>query len=167
MSRARRIAGRLTSSRPVTWLYLNVFPHIDRHLLRLSRGRLSVTIGQPILLLTTRGAKTGQLRSTPLLYITDRDRVVLIGSNGGRPRHPSWYHNLCAHPEATLVLPGRSGRYKAREATGEEREQLWRKALEVNPGYSAYQERAGRRLIPVMVMTPISSSSQDGLEAVK
>jgi deazaflavin-dependent oxidoreductase (nitroreductase family) len=156
----RRVGGRLISSRPITWLYLNVFPHIDRHLLRLSRGRLSVTLGQPVLLLTTRGAKTGQLRSTPVLYISDGDRVALIASNGGRSRHPAWYHNLRAHPEATLVLPGRSGRYQAREATGEERERLWRKALAVNPGYATYQKRAGRRVIPVILMTSLGSSSQ-------
>jgi deazaflavin-dependent oxidoreductase (nitroreductase family) len=154
-----RLVVRLASSRPGTWLYLHVFPHIDRPLLRLSRGRVSVSLGQPVVLLTTRGAKTGHLRSTPLLYVADGDSVVLIASNGGRSRHPAWYHNLRAHPEATLLVGGRSGQYQAREVTGKERERLWKKALELYPGYATYQERAGKRVIPVMLLMPVSGSS--------
>ncbi len=154
-----RLIVRLVSSRSGTWLYLHVFPHIDRPLLRLSGGRVSVSLGQPVLLLTTRGAKTGQLRSTPLLYVADGDNVVLIASNGGRSRHPAWYHNLRAHLEATLTVRGRSGQYQAREVTGEERERLWKKSLELNPGYATYQERAGKRLIPVMLLMPVSGAS--------
>lgn len=150
---------KLASSRAGTWLYLHVFPPIDRVLLRVSRGHLSLSLGQPILLLTTRGATTGKRRATPLMYVTDDDRIIVVGSNGGRPYHPAWYHNLRAHPEADVIAPGRSGRYRARQATGEERERLWQKALDVYPGYAIYQERAGDRQIPVMVLTPIDDTS--------
>jgi deazaflavin-dependent oxidoreductase (nitroreductase family) len=149
----QRIA-RIVASPPITWLYLNVFPAIDRVLLRLSRGRFSVTIGQPMTLLTTIGAKSGQPRTTPLLCVIDGDRVMLIASNGGQPRHPAWYYNLRAHPEATLLLHGRSTTYTAREVYGEERAALWQRAVRFYPGYAIYQQRAGQRKIPVLLLTP-------------
>jgi deazaflavin-dependent oxidoreductase (nitroreductase family) len=153
-----RFVHECVASRPGTWLYLNVFPHVDRPLLRLSRGRLSVSLGHPVLLLTTIGAKTGQPRSTPLVYAADGENVILIASNGGQSWHPAWYYNLRKCPEATLTLRGRTARYRAREATGEEREALWQKALDVYSGYATYQERAGKRLIPILILSPIRES---------
>jgi deazaflavin-dependent oxidoreductase (nitroreductase family) len=150
---AQRIA-RIVASPPITWLYLNVFPTIDRVLLRLSRGRLSVTVGQPMALLTTIGAKSGQPRTTPLLCVTDGDRVILIASNGGQPRHPAWYYNLRANPHVTLLLRGRSMTYTVREVHGEERAALWQIAVQFYPGYAIYQQRAGQRQIPVLLLTP-------------
>jgi deazaflavin-dependent oxidoreductase (nitroreductase family) len=72
-------------------------------LLRLSRGRISVTLGQPMGLLTTIGAKSGQPRTTPLFYTVDEDTIILIASNGGQPRHPAWCYNLRANPEVTFL----------------------------------------------------------------
>ncbi|MFQ5946362.1 MAG: nitroreductase family deazaflavin-dependent oxidoreductase [Anaerolineae bacterium] len=155
MNLLMRAVFGLASSRPGTWLFLHVFPHIDRPLLRLSGGRLSLSLGQPILLLTTRGARTGQPRSSPLMYVADGERVALIASNGGRPRHPAWYHNLRANPEATLTLRGETRRYRAREAAGAERQRLWAKAVGQYLGYATYQRRAGERPIPVMVLEPL------------
>lgn len=151
----KRLGVRIAGSRFGAWLYLHVFPPIDRVLLSVSRGRLSVSIGQPILLLTTSGARTGRRRTTPLMYVTEGEQLVVIGSNGGRRHHPAWYHNLRARPEATVLAPGTHGRYFARKAGGEERARLWQKALAVNPGYAAYQERAGDRRIPIMVLMPL------------
>jgi deazaflavin-dependent oxidoreductase (nitroreductase family) len=144
-----------------SWLFVRVFSHIDRSLLRLSGGRLSLAVGQPILLLTTKGAKTGHRRATPLLYVPDGADIILIASNGGRPRHPAWYHNLRAHPEAILLLQGKEGRYQAREAHGEERERLWRKAVDTYAGYQAYSRWTGGRQIPVMILTPHADSGID------
>jgi deazaflavin-dependent oxidoreductase (nitroreductase family) len=118
----------------------------------MSNGRLSISIGQPVLLLTTRGAKSGDPRSAPLLYALDGDRIVLIASKAGNPRHPSWYHNLKAHPDVDVKAKGRSGRYRAREADGEERARLWGIANDLYRGYDVYQERAGGRRIPVIVL---------------
>ncbi len=109
----------------------------------------------PRLILTTIGAKSGQPRVTPLIYLPDGDRVVVIASRGGDMRHPGWYHNLRANPRATLLIGGRSANYQAREASGAEREQLWRRAVALYPGYAVYQRRAARRQIPVMVLTEI------------
>lgn len=149
-----QLFGEFISSPPVAWLYLNIFPHIDRPLLRLTGGRVSLTVGAPVLLLTTRGAKSGQLRTTPLVYVRDGDNIALIASNGGQPRNPAWYYNLRANPDAELTVGERSGRYLAHEAQGVERERLWRKAVALNPGYAVYQRRAGGRVIPVMVLVP-------------
>lgn len=146
--------ARVAASRPVTWLYLNVFPYIDRLLLRLTRGRVSVTIGQPMGLLTSIGAKSGQRRTTPLLYTVDGANIILVASYGGQPRHPAWYYNLRAHPEVTFLWAGHERTYIAREVAGDERESLWRKAAARYPGYNVYQQRTGQRQIPVFLLTP-------------
>ena len=145
---------RFASSRAGGWFFVNVANRIDPPLLRLSRGRVSIAVGQPVLLLTTRGARTGQPRSTPLLYGSDGDRLVLVASKAGSPQHPAWYRNLKAHPEVEVIVSGRSGGYRAREAEGEERERLWTSAVEQYSGYGVYQGRARGRRIPVVVLEP-------------
>lgn len=154
LSRWDRALERVAASRPGGWFFVNVANRIDPPLLRLTRGRLSLAVGQPVLLLTTRGAKSGRVRRTPLLYATDGEDVVLIASNAGSVRHPAWYHNVRADPRVELQLPGRRGAYVAREAAGAERERLWAKATDLYSGYDVYQRRAGAREIPVVVLSP-------------
>jgi deazaflavin-dependent oxidoreductase (nitroreductase family) len=153
-TRFQRVGERFASSRPGGWFFVNVANRIDRALLRLTRGRLSLAVGEPVLLLTTRGARTGARRSTPLLYGTDDERLVLIASKAGSPQHPAWYRNLKANPDVEVTARRRSGRYRAREAEGEERERLWARAVEQYAGYDVYQGRAGGRRIPVVVLEP-------------
>jgi len=119
-----------------------------------SQGRWRTTLRWPAVLLTTVGAKSGQPRPIPLLYVTDGENIVLIASNGGSPRHPAWYYNLRAHPEVQLLVNGRTATYTAHEATGAERARLWRKAVDLYAGYETYQQRTRGRQIPVMVLTP-------------
>lgn len=78
------------------WYFVNVAMRVDRVLLPLSAGRVTAAPGQQICLLETVGAKSGQVRKTPLVYLLDGDRLVLIGSKAGSPRHPAWVHNLPA-----------------------------------------------------------------------
>jgi deazaflavin-dependent oxidoreductase (nitroreductase family) len=153
-TRFQRQAERFASTRAGGWFFVNVANRVDRALLRLSRGRLSLAVGEPVLLLTTRGARTGARRSTPLLYGADGDRLVLVASKAGSPQHPAWYRNLKANPEVEVVASGRGGRYRAREAEGEERERLWAQAVEQYRGYDVYQGRTGGRRIPVVVLEP-------------
>src|SRR5829696_1790628 len=97
------------------------------------------------------------MRTTPLVYFTDGSNVILIASQTGKAKHPAWFHNLRANSEVELWARGRGGRYRAREAEGEERERLWRLATQLYPGYDDYQRRAdaaGRR-IPVVVCEPL------------
>jgi deazaflavin-dependent oxidoreductase (nitroreductase family) len=136
------------------WYFINVAMRVDRVLLPLTGGRVSASPGQPICLLETMGAKSGQPRKTPLLFIPDGERVVLIGSKAGAPKHPGWVHNMRANPRVKIVAPKRTGEYVAREAEGEERARLWDKAVDFYAGYETYQRRAGKRRIPVVVLEP-------------
>ena len=151
-----RLAVRAMTSRPGVFLSLRVFPHLDRWLLWMSRGRLSVFVGKPILLLTTKGARSGRLRTTPLLYGTDGPDLVLVASKGGAAHHPAWYHNLRANPEVDVLAGRRTGRYLAREASGAERDRLWAQSVDRYGGYGTYQQRAGTRQIPVVVLSPVN-----------
>jgi deazaflavin-dependent oxidoreductase (nitroreductase family) len=134
------------------WYFVNVAMRVDRVLLPLSGGRISSAPGQPICLLETVGRKSGELRKTPLLFLPDGDRVILIGSKAGATKHPGWIHNMRANPRVKLLAPRRSGEYVAREAEGEERDRLWDEACDYYAGYQTYQGRAGNRQIPVVVL---------------
>src|SRR5215207_1158784 len=148
----RRLEG-FAQSKPGSWFYVNVAMRIDRVLLPLTEGRVSISLGQQVGMLETVGAKSGQVRRTPLLFIRDGDHVVLIASMGGAPRHPAWLHNLRANPRASFLGPGgASGDYVAREARGDERARLWDEAVDYYSGYDTYRVRAGEREIPIVVL---------------
>jgi deazaflavin-dependent oxidoreductase (nitroreductase family) len=126
-------------------------------LFRASGGRLGGRFGGVrVLFLHHTGAKTGARRISPLLYIEDGPRLAIIASKGGHARHPAWFHNLMAHPDADVELGRERRAVRARVAQGEERERLWQKAAAVWPDYDAYQARAGQRQIPVVVLDPRS-----------
>lgn len=160
MASLREFGVQLASSRVGTWLFLNVFPHIDRPLLRLSRGHLSLSLGQPVILLETVGARTGVVRATPLMCLLRGDEIALVASNGGSERSPGWYFNLRKNPEATVTLRGQRRRMLAREAIGAERDALWTEAVAFYSGYQTYQERAGARRIPLLLLRPIEPSAE-------
>ena len=116
---------------------------------------MGLFVGQPVGLLETVGARSGRRRQTPLLYLDDGGRVVLVASKGGNTRHPAWYHNVKAHPRVGFLRRGsHSGTYIAREATGEERENLRARVNELYRGYQTYQGRTQGRRIPVVVLDP-------------
>jgi deazaflavin-dependent oxidoreductase (nitroreductase family) len=153
----QRLVQRIACSRPGIWFFSRTLHYLDIPLLRMSLGRLSVPsllAGLPVITLTTTGAKTGTARAMPVVGIPDGDRFVVIASSWGRKRHPAWCHNLRAHPQATVSAKGRSAAYVAREADGEERNMYWRRAVEIYPGFLAYERTAGARRIPVFVLEP-------------
>jgi deazaflavin-dependent oxidoreductase (nitroreductase family) len=153
----QRALRRVAQSKFGGWVALNVANKVDPYLMRASRGLLKVPSGVPTVLLSHTGARSGNKRTTPLVYFTDGGNVILIASQTGKPRHPSWYHNLTAHPEVEFWARGRGGVYRAHEAEGAERERLWKLATQLYPGYDDYQRRAdaaGRR-IPVIVCEPL------------
>lgn len=156
----QRLMQRVPASRLGAWIFSYSLHHIDRVLMSLSNGRLSipsVLTGLPVVMLTTIGARTGRPRTVPLVGIRDGDKVVVIGTNFGGSRQPAWYHNLRANPEAKVSLAGNTGTYTAREATPAERDTYWRKGDEIYIGYSAYDKRIRTRSIPIMVLTPKTS----------
>jgi deazaflavin-dependent oxidoreductase (nitroreductase family) len=141
------------------WLFVNVFPAVDRWLIPRSRGRLKVALGQPILLLHTRGAKSGQSRTTPLLYTPNDGGFIVVASKAGAAHHPGWYHNLRANPDAvTVELEGRQIAVRPRVVEEPERSQFWQRVNDNYNGYGAYEQRAGGRIIPVVLLQPVSPS---------
>jgi deazaflavin-dependent oxidoreductase (nitroreductase family) len=156
LNRVERVLEDFARSKVGGWYFVNVAMRVDRVLLPLTGGRISSAPGQQVLLLETVGAKSGERRRTPLVYVTDDGHIVLIASKAGATRHPAWFHNLRANPRVKVLAPGRSGEYNAREAEGEERERLWREACDYYAGYDTYQDRAGSRRIPVVVLEPAS-----------
>jgi F420H(2)-dependent quinone reductase len=107
----------------------------------------------PIILLTTKGAKTGKLRKTPLMRVEHEGEYAVVASLGGAPKHPVWYHNIVAEPHVELQDGAQRKDYTARELHGEERELWWQRAAEVWPDYLEYQTKTDR-LIPVFLLTP-------------
>lgn len=154
----QRLVQRLAAIGPVTKFFSLILPGVDRRVIAWSNGRSSLTslmTGFPIVTLHSTGAKSGQPRTSPLVGIPDGGRYILIASNWGQADHPAWYRNLLVHPRAALTIAGERREYLAHEATGAEREDCWRRAVQVYAGYEAYRARAGRRVIPVMVLTPL------------
>jgi len=107
--------------------------------------------GSTILLLTTKGRKSGEPRTTPLIYAQDGDRYVIVASKGGAPEHPGWYRNIEKDPTVELQVLGDVFTAHARTAEGEERERLWRKANDVWRHYDEYATKTDRE-IPVVVL---------------
>ena len=102
----------------------------------------------PLILLTTKGAKSGQTRVYPLIAIPDGDRYLAVAAKGGAPQHPLWYHNLVAHPDVTVETGSETFVATARLLTGEERDQAFAKAVAAFAFFDEYQKKAGRE-IPV------------------
>jgi deazaflavin-dependent oxidoreductase (nitroreductase family) len=109
--------------------------------------------GAPILLLTTTGRKSGESRTSALIFGRDGDDLLLVASQGGAPTHPNWYHNLSANPDVELQVQGDVFPATARTASDDEKTRLWSIMTEVWPNYDSYQERTDRQ-IPVVVLTP-------------
>ena len=107
-----------------------------------------------MLLLTTTGRRSGEPRTTALIYVQDGDRYVIVGSKGGAPEHPGWYRNLTKTPNVGLQVGHEVFPARARTALGEERERLWRKANEVWLHYDEYARKTDRE-IPVVVLERI------------
>ena len=106
-----------------------------------------------MLLLDHVGAKSGIKRTTPLVYVADGDRIVLVASKGGHPKNPAWFHNLRANPETTIQVGRERRAVRARVASAKERTRLWRKAVKTYSGYAGYEKRTERE-IPLIILEP-------------
>jgi deazaflavin-dependent oxidoreductase (nitroreductase family) len=123
-----------------------------------NEGRVGGTFeGLPLLLLHHTGAKSSRSRINPLAYQSDEGRYVVFASKAGAPTNPDWYHNLMAHPNVTIEVGTDTIDVLASEATGEERERLYRTQAERIPQFAEYEQRA-ERVIPVVVLTPTKPS---------
>jgi deazaflavin-dependent oxidoreductase (nitroreductase family) len=115
-------------------------------------GRGEITA--PALLLTTTGRKSGEKFVLPLFYGTEGDSYIIVASKGGAPEHPGWYRNILANPEVDVQAGTKKVKARARTAAGEERDRLWKKALEFWPPYADYALKTERE-IPVVVLDPV------------
>jgi len=109
----------------------------------------------PLLLITTTGAKTGQQRTSPVVYTTDGDRLVIIASYAGRPTNPAWFTNLVANPEVTVEIPGETFAARAVVASGEYRDRLYAAQAKLMPAFDEYQAKTTRQ-IPVVTLERIN-----------
>jgi deazaflavin-dependent oxidoreductase (nitroreductase family) len=117
--------------------------------------------GGRLLLLTTTGARTGTRRTTPLGYLPDGERMLVIASAMGAPAHPAWYHNLLADPRVTVEDGVFTYQAQAVVLEGEERDRLFARAVEADPGWADYQARTAR-VIPVVALNPIDGGPPPG-----
>jgi deazaflavin-dependent oxidoreductase (nitroreductase family) len=133
---------------------LKAFGKLNVPLYRISRGRLFGQVaGTPILLLTTTGRRSGQTRTAPVVYLSEGERLIVIGSNAGHKNAPAWSLNLEANPDAEVEVGGERRKVRARVAEGDERTELWRKMNEQYGGFDDYSARTTRD-IRLFVLEP-------------
>ncbi|MEE8311962.1 MAG: nitroreductase family deazaflavin-dependent oxidoreductase [Candidatus Binatia bacterium] len=131
---------------------VELFWKIHPKLYRWTGGRFGGRLmGLPVLLLTTRGRRSGEPRTKALTYLPRGDDFIVIASYLGEPKHPAWWLNLTADPEAEVLVRGETVSVRSREAEGEERTELWREVVARTPDYDEYRRRTQRR-IPVIVL---------------
>ncbi|OXS31740.1 nitroreductase family deazaflavin-dependent oxidoreductase [Streptomyces sp. XY006] len=119
-----------------------------------TRGTTLQGTSMPVIVLTTRGARSGKLRKTPVMRVEHEGRYAAVASLGGAPKHPVWYFNLKADPRAELQDGPVKQDVTAREVTGEEKARWWERAVAAYPAYAEYQEKTDRE-IPVFVLEPV------------
>ncbi len=126
---------------------------LNTWLFRLSGGRLGnkFLYGAPVLLLVTKGRKSGAPRTAPLLYLQDGNRYVIVASKGGMSQHPLWYRNLQADPNVEIEIGGERLPMHAQTASAAEKKKLWPRLVEMYPPYESYQARTDRK-IPVVIL---------------
>ncbi|MER6013184.1 nitroreductase family deazaflavin-dependent oxidoreductase [Streptomyces bluensis] len=111
--------------------------------------------GMPVIILTTRGAKSGKIRKTPLMRVEHEGRYAVVASLGGAPKHPVWYHNVVSDPHVELQDGPVRQDMVAREVTGDEKALWWERAVAAYPPYADYQKKTDR-VIPVFVLEPVA-----------
>ncbi|HZQ31406.1 MAG TPA: nitroreductase family deazaflavin-dependent oxidoreductase [Mycobacterium sp.] len=139
---------------PVTTFFMKWMARGNTWLYKVTGGKRGGTFRKaPVALLTTTGRKSGQRRVSPLLYLRDGDRVVVVASRGGSDKHPLWYLNLKADPKVTVQIKDEVLQLTARDSTDDERATLWPKLVAMYPDYDDYQSWTDRK-IPIVVCEP-------------
>jgi len=122
-----------------------------------TKGTTLRDTGLPVIVLTTRGARSGKIRKTPLMRVEHEGRYAAVASVGGAPKHPVWYFNVTADPRVELQDGPVKRDMRAREVTGAEKAAWWERAVAAFPSYADYQEKTSRD-IPVFVLEPVEGS---------
>jgi F420H(2)-dependent quinone reductase len=121
-----------------------------------TRGTTLRDTGLPVVILTTRGAKSGKIRKIPLMRVEHEGRYAAVASKGGSPRHPVWYFNVKSDPHVELQDGAVRQDMTAREIAGDEKAEWWKRAVAAYPPYAEYQEKTDRA-IPVFVLEPVQA----------
>jgi F420H(2)-dependent quinone reductase len=111
--------------------------------------------GLPVVILTSRGARSGKVRKTPLMRVEHDGQYAVVASQGGAPTHPRWYYNLVADPKVQLQDGPVTADMTARQVTGDEKAEWWARAVDAYPDYADYQQRTERQ-IPLFVLEPVA-----------
>lgn len=152
--------------RPVSWILSIILSPLDKFFFKISRGKISfarVAGGLPVVLVNCKGAITGIERVVPLIAIPDGDGdedLILIASNWGKPKNPSWYYNLKAHPKVKVTANGVQDEYQAIEVQEDRYAEFWEKAVAMYSGYNSYKKRTSRQKIPIIILQPIKAVDQ-------
>ncbi|MEU6213824.1 nitroreductase family deazaflavin-dependent oxidoreductase [Streptomyces sp. NPDC047023] len=144
-----RLMQKVSSTMVFARIAPHVIPALDKAVHRLTRGKVLLSAQMlPGVILTAKGAKTGEPRTTPLACMPENGGTswILIGSNFGRPGHPAWTGNLLKHPDADVSWQGRGIAVRARLLSGEERAAAWQAVLGFWPPYATYQARIEREI---------------------
>ena len=140
------------------WKAWEAFTRANVGLFRLTNGRVGGRMGRaPVLLLHHVGRRSGKHRVTPVLFLADGDRLVVVGSKGGVAKDPAWVGNLRVHPLTTVEIGRRRVEVRARMASDEERASYWPRLVDIYPSYETYQARTDR-VLPVLVLEPVGVS---------
>jgi deazaflavin-dependent oxidoreductase (nitroreductase family) len=161
---AQRAMWHVSSSRPGAWMFAKSGPYLDRFLLRLSNGQVTLAklvAGIPVITIVTTGARTGQTRTTPLLGVPFAGDLAVIGTRFGQKGTPGWYYNLRADPLIKVAYQGKSTAAVAREVQGDEWQTIWERARHIYGGYEAYARRIKGRPIRIMLLSMQITSAGD------
>ena len=151
----QRLIQRVAATPAASAVLAALLHRVDRCVLWASHGRATATAwlsGLPVVVLTTTGARSGRLRSVPLVGLFEGGDVVVVASNFGSRRHPSWCLNLRARPEAVLAYRGRAFNVTSREAAGDDYDRYWAMALQRYSGFQSYARRSRGRRMPVVLL---------------
>jgi deazaflavin-dependent oxidoreductase (nitroreductase family) len=151
----QRLIQRIASSPPGAWFFQRTLYPIDKWLYRATNGRVTVPgilAGLPVVMLTTTGAKSGKLRTMPLVGVPVGADLAVIGSNFGQEQTPGWVYNLETNPGASISYGGQDVQVVARRADDQEADEAFRLAEPIYAGYAHYRERAAHRQIRVFIL---------------
>jgi deazaflavin-dependent oxidoreductase (nitroreductase family) len=159
----QRLIQRVAATPAASAVLAALLHRVDRCVLWASHGRATATSwlsGLPVVVLTTTGARSGRLRSVPLVGLFEGGEAVVVASNFGSRRHPSWCLNLRARPEAVLTYRGRALSVTARETAGDDYDRYWAMALQRYSGFQAYARRSRGRRIPIILLHPRGTTAR-------
>ena len=152
----RRLPSFTPAQERVGNAVIRILSALNVWIFRASKGRLGSRFlrGAPVLLLTATGRKSGAPRTTPLLYLRDGERLVVVASKGGFSSHPAWYRNVEANPRVSVELAGERREMRAKRASATEKAALWPRLVAMYRDFDDYQARTDRE-IPVVILSPV------------